>query len=113
MRFTEFLGAIAVLVTVLFDASTVSAHAFETRYDLPLPLTLFITGAGAAVANEANGRSWWVLELRPRTECLNLLQARQPGFQLQYANCVYRIPDHENTQSLVTLCERCRGCSNS
>ena len=50
MRFTEFLGAIAVLVTVLFDASTVSAHAFETRYDLPLPLTLFITGAGAAVA---------------------------------------------------------------
>ena len=50
MRFTEFLGAIAALVTVLFGASTASAHAFETRYDLPLPLTLFITGAGAAVA---------------------------------------------------------------
>ena len=49
-RFTELLSAIVVLASVLVDASPASAHAFETRYDLPLPLTLFITGAGAAVA---------------------------------------------------------------
>ena len=39
-----------VLAITLFAATKASAHAFETRYDLPLPLTLFITGAGAAVA---------------------------------------------------------------
>ncbi|MBM09719.1 MAG: hypothetical protein CMF69_09120 [Magnetovibrio sp.] len=38
-----------VLLIGMIAATTTDAHAFETRYDLPLPLTLFITGAGAAV----------------------------------------------------------------
>jgi len=50
IRFIKFLGAMVVLAITLFAATTASAHAFEIRYDLPLPLTLFITGAGAAVA---------------------------------------------------------------
>ena len=29
--------------------STASAHAFGTRYDLPIPLGIYLTGAGAAV----------------------------------------------------------------
>jgi len=46
IRFIKFFGAMVVLAITLFAATTASAHAFETRYDLPLPLTLFITGAG-------------------------------------------------------------------
>nr|MCS5606392.1 hypothetical protein [Alphaproteobacteria bacterium] len=29
--------------------SSASAHAFGTRYDLPIPLGIYLTGAGAAV----------------------------------------------------------------
>ncbi len=50
IRFTRLLGALAVLTIAQFAAASASAHAFETRYDLPLPLTLFITGAGMTVA---------------------------------------------------------------
>ena len=40
-------GTAAVLELAALPAS---AHAFGTRYDLPLPLGLYLTGAGAAVA---------------------------------------------------------------
>jgi len=33
-----------------FSASPAAAHAFGTRYDLPLPLEMYLIGAGAAVA---------------------------------------------------------------
>lgn len=39
-----------VLIGVLANISPVHAHGFGPRYDLPVPLWLYITGAGAAVA---------------------------------------------------------------
>ena len=35
---------------MFLGAEPAQAHAFGTRYDLPLPLDLYLAGAGAAVA---------------------------------------------------------------
>jgi hypothetical protein len=45
-----FLVVPGVLFLTTFSASPVAAHAFGTRYDLPLPLEMYLIGAGAAVA---------------------------------------------------------------
>jgi hypothetical protein len=47
IKILTVFGTVAVLE---FAASPVSAHAFGARYDLPLPLTLYLVGAAAAVA---------------------------------------------------------------
>ena len=47
---TKILAAIGASAVLGLAASPASAHAFGTRYDLPLPLTLYLIGAGAAVA---------------------------------------------------------------
>lgn len=47
---TKVLAVIGTAVVVELAARPAAAHAFGTRYDLPLPLGLYLTGAGAAVA---------------------------------------------------------------
>ena len=44
------LALFAVLWTNLFVSLPAAAHAFGSRYDLPLPLKFYLVGAGAAVA---------------------------------------------------------------
>jgi len=46
-KFVTVTGAAAVPALTAFEAS---AHAFASRYDLPLPLGLYLAGAGAVVA---------------------------------------------------------------
>ncbi|MBT3629558.1 MAG: hypothetical protein HN527_15785, partial [Rhodospirillaceae bacterium] len=46
---TAFFFAPLVLLT-LAGANPATAHAFGARYDLPVPLSLYLIGAGAAVA---------------------------------------------------------------
>ena len=46
----KFLAAIGTVAVLVLTASPASAHSFGTRYDLPLPLGLYLTSAGAAVA---------------------------------------------------------------
>ncbi|MBW4936202.1 hypothetical protein [Marinobacter sp. F4206] len=41
---------VAVATTAVLAASQVNAHAFGARYDLPLPLSLYLAAAGMAVA---------------------------------------------------------------
>ncbi len=48
-RLNALVGA-AVFALLLPGAPAVYAHAFSQPYDLPIPLWLFLTGAGAAVA---------------------------------------------------------------
>lgn len=43
------LGAFAALLLLSTGPSPAAAHAFGTRYDLPLPLELYLMGAGAVV----------------------------------------------------------------
>lgn len=43
-------GIAAVLIAILALPTPVAAHAFGARYDLPLPLWLYLTGAGMTVA---------------------------------------------------------------
>ncbi len=43
------LGALAALSSLAADPMPAGAHAFGERYDLPLPLGLYLIGAGAAV----------------------------------------------------------------
>jgi hypothetical protein len=43
-------AAVAVLVVALTAARPVSAHGFGDRYDLPVPLALWVAGAAIAVA---------------------------------------------------------------
>lgn len=47
---TKVLAVIGTAAVLELAAVPASAHAFGTRYDLPLPLGLYLTGAGAAVA---------------------------------------------------------------
>ena len=47
---TKILIVTGTAALLELAASPASAHAFGTRYDLPLPLTLYLIGAGAAVA---------------------------------------------------------------
>jgi hypothetical protein len=47
---TPFLFLALVAVGVLLPLAGAQAHAFGTRHDLPVPLWLFVAGAGAAVA---------------------------------------------------------------
>ena len=47
---TKVLAVIATAAVLDLAALPAWAHAFGTRYDLPLPLWLYLTGAGAAVA---------------------------------------------------------------
>ncbi len=49
MRRRIVLGALAALSSVAVDPAPAGAHAFGERYDLPLPLELYLIGAGAAV----------------------------------------------------------------
>lgn len=51
-----------VLVFNLAWSNSVSAHAFGGRYDLPLPLWMFLTGAGTAVALSFLVAVWFVRE---------------------------------------------------
>ena len=44
------LALFAVLWTNLFGSLPAAAHAFGSRYALPLPLKFYLVGAGAAVA---------------------------------------------------------------
>ena len=46
---TKIPTVIATVVVQVLAASPASAHAFGVRYDLPIPLGLYLTGAGAAV----------------------------------------------------------------
>ncbi|MDJ0950819.1 MAG: hypothetical protein QNJ94_18055 [Alphaproteobacteria bacterium] len=46
----SLLAVSGAAVSGLFSAAPVRAHAFGPRYDLPLPLELYVAGAGAAVA---------------------------------------------------------------
>ena len=46
---TKILVVTGTAALLELAASPASAHAFGTRYDLPLPLTLYLIGAGAAV----------------------------------------------------------------
>lgn len=47
---TKVLAVIGTAAVLELATLPASAHAFGTRYDLPLPLGLYLTGAGAAVA---------------------------------------------------------------
>jgi len=71
-----------VLAIALFAATVANAHAFEIRYDLPLPLTLFITGAGAAVALSFLIVARFVRQEAARSElmCFNLLSINGSGW---------------------------------
>lgn len=44
------IPALALPAVLVFSASPAAAHAFGQRYDLPLPLWLYTTGAGVTVA---------------------------------------------------------------
>ncbi|MEN8108989.1 MAG: hypothetical protein ABFS22_13415 [Pseudomonadota bacterium] len=44
------MGRLAIAVLVFAIPLTVQAHGFAQRYDLPVPLALYVTGAAAAVA---------------------------------------------------------------
>ena len=44
------LGGVLGLAAVALSPATAYAHGFGERYDLPVPLWLYVTGAGAAVA---------------------------------------------------------------
>ena len=44
------VGGVLGLVAVVLSPATAYAHGFGERYDLPVPLWLYVTGAGAAVA---------------------------------------------------------------
>lgn len=44
------MGLTGAALLALFGAAPARAHAFGTRYDLPLPLELYLAGAGGAVA---------------------------------------------------------------
>ena len=55
---------IGLLFLVVWSASPVWAHAFGVRYELPIPLTLFLAGAAAAV-----GLSFLVVEWLPTPRC--------------------------------------------
>ncbi|MDP6786320.1 MAG: hypothetical protein QGI13_04240 [Rhodospirillales bacterium] len=46
----KILAAIGPVAVLALGAAPASAHSFGTRYDLPLPLELYLTGAGASVA---------------------------------------------------------------
>ncbi|HEY7495283.1 MAG TPA: hypothetical protein VIH59_29780, partial [Candidatus Tectomicrobia bacterium] len=43
------LGLLGLLLCCLGRVGTASAHGFGQRYDLPVPLWLYVTGAAAAV----------------------------------------------------------------
>ena len=49
--YNSHLKATVVLLLILigFTVQPVSAHGFGQRYDLPVPLWLYITGAGTVV----------------------------------------------------------------
>ena len=52
MRRALFLAVTATVIPVAFAwiaVGQVSAHGFGERYDLPLPLSLFVLAGGAAV----------------------------------------------------------------
>ena len=50
MKLLSRLSIIAVAAGLALIASPVAAHGFGERYDLPVPLSLYLVGAGAAVA---------------------------------------------------------------
>ncbi len=50
LKRTALLGLVLGLVALAFSPATAYAHGFGERYDLPVPLWLYVTGAGAAVA---------------------------------------------------------------
>ncbi len=47
---SALLGGTLALLAVVLSPATTYAHGFGERYDLPVPLWLYVTGAGAAVA---------------------------------------------------------------
>ena len=47
--FNRILILIGIAVGLNLAATPASAHAFASRYDLPLPLAFYLTAAGAAV----------------------------------------------------------------
>ena len=49
-RWGQAIGGGATVAVLLAPATTAWAHAFGQRYDLPVPLGLYLAGAGAAVA---------------------------------------------------------------
>ncbi|MCY4623839.1 MAG: hypothetical protein OXC99_02375 [Chloroflexi bacterium] len=50
MRILSRISIIAVAVGVALAVYPAAAHGFGERYDLPVPLSLYVVGAGAAVA---------------------------------------------------------------
>jgi hypothetical protein len=85
-------GAISVAVLAASPVATAQAHGFGQRYDLPIPLALYVVGAGATVAFSfvlvalfftaerlpqsyphttlpVSGRSWCALALGIRVAC--------------------------------------------
>ena len=49
VRFSRVALPTATLALVILATSSASAHAFGTRYDLPITLGIFLSSAGAAV----------------------------------------------------------------
>jgi len=43
-------AAVSVLLCALVTAGQAQAHGFGARYDLPIPLSLYLAGAGLTVA---------------------------------------------------------------
>ena len=88
------MGGVLGIAAVALSPATAYAHGFGERYDLPVPLWLYVTGAGAAVAlsfvvigifmrGDAGDRSY------PR---LNLLRWR-----------IFRLLSHPTTLLLLKL----------
>lgn len=55
---------LALAAAVAFLPSPVSAHGFGQRYDLPVPLGLFMLGAGASVVLSFLGMGLFVRDKR-------------------------------------------------
>ncbi len=66
----------AILVATVVPVSPAYAHAFGQRYDLPLPLWLFIIGAAAAVALSFVVVAWFLRGAGGSYPRLNLLRWR-------------------------------------
>ncbi len=49
-RHGSAIAAFFAAIAAMFTTGPVAAHAFGQRYDLPVPLSLYLTGAGATVA---------------------------------------------------------------
>jgi hypothetical protein len=84
-RIHAVLIAPAVLAFSLCHTSPALAHAFGQRYDLPLPLWLYISGAGAVVALSFTVMALFFRRLNGSREALRLDLLGLPG--LRWIGC--------------------------